>query len=260
MAMFLKKTAAFEKQNTLSKLLLHCRQLKRFIFSVLTLLLLAACEPAHYVPDTPNVPLLSNEGEIQTSLSTSHAGTQIKLAAAIDDHNAVMLNSNFATYMGYARQPHAFIEGAYGYYMPLSDIFRFETFGGLGYGMLDFYSFYEFESQYGGPYWDWRQTIQQFRLFGQTAIGFTTRFIDMGLATRVSILNFYQPDLNIASVFVTPVLICRQGYKWIKLSFELGSSQQLNTISGPRHIYDRSPAFSFGIYINLNHIFHSNHL
>ncbi|MDA3820565.1 MAG: hypothetical protein PF590_08920 [Candidatus Delongbacteria bacterium] len=217
-------------------------------------LVLMSCDSAYYVPDSPHVPLLSNKGEVQASFQVGTAGSEIKTTWAITEHSAVMLNGVYAKSFGGALQTRIFAEAGYGYFYPLSDWFRLEAFSGVGYGIVDFYPFHEHQNFYSDP-WDPHYDIHQYRGFVQPAIGIVTPFIDNGLAARISVLDHHQPGLNVANLFVTPVLVSRKGYKWVRLSFKLGYSFKFGPLTDTRSIYARPWVFSYGIQVNLNRLY-----
>jgi hypothetical protein len=92
------------------------------------------------------------------------------------------------------------------------------------------------------PLSDW------FRLEAFSGVGY-------GIVDFYPFQDHHQPGLNVANLFVTPVLVSRKGYKWVRLSFKLGYSFKFGPLTDTRSIYARPWVFSYGIQVNLNRLY-----
>jgi len=217
-----------------------------------------------YIPNTENVPLMTEKGDVKINIST----TNVQASYAVTDNIAVMAN-------GYRRQStwsdasdsidsweytsNRFLaEGGIGYYKVISENFIFETYGGGGFGQVGFDYFdvdYDIENNFSANF---------SRFFVQPNIGYKNDFFEFAISSRISGLKFsgiktnyslddlidsevYQIDAPIY-FFFEPAITFRLGYKWAKLHFQTIYSNKLNI----EPLNYRKLGINVGIYIDIS--------
>jgi hypothetical protein len=72
------------------------RKRRQFLISIisLTLLLQTACTPL-YFPNSRNMPLLHDKGELKLNTALSNNGLELQSALAINDYFGIMLNGTY---------------------------------------------------------------------------------------------------------------------------------------------------------------------
>jgi hypothetical protein len=187
------------------------------------MVLFNGCAPA-YVPNTVNMPMLSNKGELQVAVNTGVSGFDPQASYAITDHIGVMLNGSFDNQVSDSTNNfhmHNFVEAAPGYYTKIGDYGRFEAFGGAGFGKT--------QGFYDNALWSDHADAHFMRFFIQPGIGFSTDFVDGGLSTRVVLVNLNQNDNSSNGLFFEPALTLKLGYRYVKLVSQVGLSICLNS-------------------------------
>ncbi|MCD4770265.1 MAG: hypothetical protein K8R35_08870 [Bacteroidales bacterium] len=191
------------------------------ISTIFVVLIISGCAPM-YVPNVVNSPLLSNKGEVQTAIYGGTSGFDPQLAYAVTDNIGIMLNGSFQDQTSDTTDnfhKHQFVELGAGYYKKISEIYRIEVFGGFGLGELQAYD----ESSIFVSHSD----VTSNRIFIQPAIGLTTKYADLGFASRFVVLNAKQGSIKSSRPFIEPTLSVRAGSKYVKAVFQLGYSVPL---------------------------------
>lgn len=203
-----------------------------FFLAVLSLLM-AACSPKYYVPNTQNVPLFTDAGQV--SLTAVGNGNQVEFQGAYALTNSIGIMANTGFYNpkddgnGNGGSGKLF-EGGIGYYKPFGEHLVFETYGLVGFG--DFEN--HFPSTGSSNTGKISGKLSRFAL--QPAIGFTANRFSIALSSRLSSLHYGEPDgdlifdnedqiayltENDAFFLVEPALTLRAGLKKIKLQLQL---------------------------------------
>ena len=101
---------------------------------------LVSCSPKFYTPNTQNVPLISEKGE--TNLTLSGNGNQVEFQGAYGIGKNIAVQANGGLFIpadldngdgGSGK----FIEFGGGYFTPVSENWVFETYGIVGFGSFD---------------------------------------------------------------------------------------------------------------------------
>ncbi|MBE0661327.1 MAG: hypothetical protein IH597_02570 [Bacteroidales bacterium] len=191
------------------------------VFGFLSLVLIS-CAPV-YIPNVINAPLLSNAGEVQLTVYTATSGFDPQFALALSDNIGIMLNGSFdeITYQDSDDyRKHKFFEMGAGYYKKLNENFRFETFGGYGFGTIQADgSNYQWISQ-----WDSHTAINSKRFFFQPAVGATFQPIEFCFSARIVHLRLTQKDRSSQSMFFEPAVTGKLIYKRLRGVMQLGFS------------------------------------
>ncbi|MEA3318349.1 MAG: hypothetical protein U9R54_10360 [Bacteroidota bacterium] len=141
---------------------------------------------------------------------------------------------------------HFFIESGLGYYLKLSDLGRFDIFGGYGFGTVEGY--YD-NSIIGSTITDADFT----RYFVQPSIGLTTQLFEANFATRFAFVKMNPNGVNFDEgsyiPFIEPVMTGRLGYKNVKAILQIGVSLPIDRTNIN---FDYQPLiFNIGISYNI---------
>ena len=189
-------------------------------------LVLTSCQ-ALYLPNQPNVPLMSEGDELQVGMSVGSTGYGAQLAYSPYYHWAITANGNtfsvnnggsFSTNRSFQ---HLYGEAGTGFYTRVNKYLRFEALAGFGSG-------YSFDTL----------TKRLYRkLYFQPTFGYSGPVFDFGFTPRLShVLNYRNKvndvpqTMNNAAMFLEPCLTARVGYEQFKfqiqggLSFPLGGT------------------------------------
>ncbi|MCW5912713.1 MAG: hypothetical protein KIT62_16710 [Cyclobacteriaceae bacterium] len=165
-------------------------------FFILLGLLATGCSPL-YIPNTRNVPLFREQGEVQGTILISN-GAEAQAAVAVTDNIALMVNGSFLRQKisepdNYTRS-HVFAEGGIGYYKA-NRRSRLEIFAGYGLGKgTSFAQYYFFTPTFGQK--DLVATGKYSRIFIQPSIGQNNRRFNLAFTPRISIVNFSEFSSN----------------------------------------------------------------
>jgi len=221
-----------------------------------------------YHPNTIKPTFFKEKGDFNIGLDVSSLAG-LNAAYAINDKFAVSAtiagytpnkgdtiptyNNEGSTINGYSINSIKFndAEIALGYYKPLINNFTFETYLGYGYAAKSFksittdisYNLIEKNKQNYGEY---------SRYFIQPAIGKNGKFLDYGIASRITLIDYY--FYNDRDLIFEQVIFTRFGYKRIKIMFELGfyTVAYYNSTE-----YDYSP-IPISIGLGINYILNDN--
>jgi hypothetical protein len=214
------------------------------------MLFLSSCFHYYYIPNSHNVPLFQEKGEVRAAASITN---EIQTAYAITDHFGVMANAFFVplSYQDKEKKGNGgggfLIEGGAGYFTKLNENWVFETYGGYGAGnVLNIYT-------NNNPYWHdgdlplykGYTMMNVNRAFLQPSIGYTNMNFDFAVSARLAGLwythlkthglpadFFYAKDIAMMrkNVFmqIEPAVTLRGGWKYVKLQGQLGYSGNIN--------------------------------
>lgn len=103
---------------------------------------LASCSPIYYMPSVQNVPLISEKGEVNATLSAGSSVVAFDGAYGITDHFGIMAKGNIFYYPENSDDSLYDGSGNYfefggGYFTPVGENFVFETYGIVGLGKVN---------------------------------------------------------------------------------------------------------------------------
>jgi hypothetical protein len=228
-------------------------KLHRLLLAVSALAFWTSCQSL-YVPNGPNVPLMSEGDELQVGLNVGSNGYGAQLAYSPYYHWAIAASGNTFSIMGgngYSRNQlsfrHLYGEGSTGFYTRLSKYARFEFLGGYGAG------------QTGHPD-DSRQMYRQ--LFLQPSLGVSGPWLDAGFTPRVCLVTHYKDFANGGSTkfnekgtFFEPTITVRGGYEQLKFQLQGG----LAFAMGAAPFTYRKSFMSFGVHLTFVKDFEKYH-
>lgn len=213
---------------------------------VASALLLASCRTS-YLPNQPNVPLMSEGDEFHLGINAGSNGYVGQIAYSPYYHWAIAATGNtFSLYgdtisgsnyeFGFR---HLYGEAVTGYYTRLDKYWRFELLGGIGRGHI------------GHPVAG-REVFNKYII--QPSIGISAVNVDFGFTPRITfydrvhVLRYSQKQDDPAKAsFFEPVLTLRAGYQEFKFQVQAGLSIPLQNTSISR----QSTFIGFGAHINL---------
>lgn len=201
----------------------------------------ASCQ-ALYIPNQPNVPLMSEGDELQVGISVGSTGYGAQLAYSPYYHWAITANGNTysinsgGSYSTNRKFSHMYGEMGTGYYTRLSKYMRLEVLAGLGAGN-------SFDTT----------TKQLYRkIYFQPSIGYSGPIFDLGFTPRVSNVLHYKDKVNDVAVkanqiamFFEPCLTARVGYEQLKFQVQGGLSFPMG---GTTYSY-RNRFFTMGFHL-----------
>lgn len=219
------------------------------------------CNPIYYRPNTQQVPLFKEKGEIRASVvSNLNDQFEIQTAYAVNNNIGILANGIFVNYDlendgNYVKGN--FIEVGGGYYKPIWNKFVFECYGTVGYGNVF--------SQFGEPSMSmFTRTIETdlLRIGVLPLIGYRTKYFSAAFSSRLAHLSFFnysggyvyesnlQTDylrLNKSNMLIEPALTLRGGWNYIQLQAQIVGSYNLSN----KNFYQDTSSFSIGLLILL---------
>jgi hypothetical protein len=185
---------------------------------------------------------------VQVALHAGTSGFDPQFAYAITNHLGVMLNGSFMNSTSDSTNnyhKHGFGELGLGYYKPIGQRGKFETFGGVGTGKI--------QAEYNNSLWISRSNVNITRYFIQPTIGITTKILDAGFSIRISFVNLHNESVSSAAVFAEPAITAKLGYDHLKAVAQIGLSIPFN--SEKNQINYQPFLFSLGIQGNFGKVF-----
>ncbi len=212
-------------------------------YLVLTSIILDAffvsCTNPVYIPNSLNIPLLKEEGEINIGYNQSHAGHDIQTSYAVSKNIGLMANVTYYSHVFEDRyRKHKFGELGIGYFYHPNEYIVGETYIGAGLGTNSireeisdlsflFFIFLPFDSEEESKFID--VSADYARLFLQPTLGIRTKILEGGFSLRMCYINFYNIDrANIdfpkERFLLEPVVFMRIGPPMLKLQTHFGLS------------------------------------
>lgn len=204
---------------------------------------IVSCSPKFYIPNTQNVPLLSEKGETNLTLSGNDNQVEFQGAYAITENIAVKANGGLFIPKDLDNGNGGsgnFIEIGGGYFKPFSENWVFEAYGILGFG--------SFENHLPSTKNDYPKTngdisANLFRVGIQPNFGYKSKYISAAVSSRIVNLSYnnVKGDLifedaaqteylkkNSTNFLVEPALTIRWGLEKFKLQLQYGYSLNLS--------------------------------
>lgn len=227
----------------------------------------SSCVHYYYAPNSHNVPLFQEKGEVRlagvTSYGSYHKGTEFQGAVSITDKIGIIGNSYTA--QGGNKEKNNYGEGTYfeagcGYYKPVMEKFVFETYGGIGLGNV--------ENRYN----DYGYSNLDFsKYFLQPSFGFTSKYFETALSVRFC--GLYYDKINDHTIqddkekieyikshkfsyLFEPAITYRVGWKYLKIQLQYAFSINMNY---PKFPMDGAN-LNIGLYLSIaNKYLKKNH-
>lgn len=217
------------------------------------------CIHSYYLPNTHNVPLLTEKKDVRISAGTYQGlqtGFEFQGSYAVTNNIGLMGNAMAVSGTNsYGDSRIRYFDLGCGYFKPLNSHFVFETYAVAGFGSAR----NTFES---GSYNDANFT----KLFVQPSIGYKSKFMDLALSFRLASLNFTSlvntgqiggTDLtdiqfiqnNSNSFLSEPAITVRFGSDRLKLQGQYGWSFNM---SHPEFPQGDKFYYSIGIAVSIN--------
>jgi hypothetical protein len=213
------------------------------VLCTVLLLISYACSPV-YFPNQLNVPLLEKEGDFVGTVTISPNGFDPQMAYAITSNVGVMANIQINPELGAQEVDRVFTgnflaEAGVGYYAALSDIVRFEVFGGGGYGWV---SGIRTPDQIDPG-------TRMYRGFVQPTLGISGRNAAICFSSRFT-LPVLMADASVTRAsFVEPAITLKLGVRQVKFFSQIGLAIPLSiqyTVSTQPLIFAVGMQFRFG--------------
>ncbi len=204
---------------------------------------LSSCSPKYYTPNTQNVPLISNKGEKQLTLSGNFNQVEFQGAYGIANSIAVKANGGLYTPADLNNGDGGsgkFIEFGGGYFKPISVNWIFEAYGIFGFGTVENH-LPSTMNNYPMTKGDISANI--FRVGVQPNFGYKSKYFSAAVSSRIVNLSYSnikgdliyhdvnQPSYlndNSSNFLVEPAITLRGGFEKIKLQLQYGYSLNLS--------------------------------
>ena len=203
----------------------------------------ASCNPKFYSPNTQNVPLISEMGE--TNLTLSGNGNQVEFQGAYGITENITIKANGGLFIpknidngdgGSGK----FIEVGGGYYKPITENWIFETYGIVGLGTVENH-FPSSKASNPGTNGDVSASI--LRIGIQPNFGYKSQYFSAAVSSRIVNLSYnnikgdliyggqsqmdYLKD-NSSNFLIEPALTIKGGLEKVKLQVQYGYSLNLS--------------------------------
>lgn len=234
----------------------------KFSLLVLVSLLIAACSPKYYVPNTHNVPLLEEKGQINLAVHGNVNQLDVQGAAGLSSNIGLMVNAGFffpADDDNGNGGSGKLGEVGLGYFTKIGEYMVFETYGILGFGTVE----NNFPSTVtGNPGTSGTINANIFRAGIQPNIGYTSKYFSAAVSARFVSLNysnikgslifdgvdqFAYLENHKSSFLVEPALTVRAGLENIKLQAQLSGSWNLSHNNFPQE----NALLSLGLFVKI---------
>ena len=217
------------------------KNLNKLLFLVIGLGL-ASCSPKFYTPNTQNVPLISEKGE--TNLTLSGNGNQVEFQGAYGIGKNIAIQANGGLFIpkdidngdgGSGK----FVEFGAGYFTPVSENWVFETYGIVGFGSFENHLP---STKSGNPQTTGDISASILRIGIQPNFGYKSKYFSAAVSSRIVNLSYsnikgdliyanenqpkYLKD-NSSNFLIEPALTLRGGVEKIKLQVQYGYSLNL---------------------------------
>jgi len=212
---------------------------------------LPGCLPYYYAPNSHNIPMFRQKGEVRieaaTGMGSLTSGAEFKGAYAAGNHTGLIFNTFFNNGEGFLARTFEvsndkargnLVEGGMGYFTNFgNEKFIFETYGGIGGGKIkNYYRDFQTLNNTEGS-----SLINYSRYFIQPSLGLVTNYIDFIISARFAglSLNTIRTDggvtrdleelnRNKSMFLVEPAVTLRFGWKPVKFQLQLVLSDDLN--------------------------------
>lgn len=208
------------------------------IFTSLALIL-ASCSPKFYSPNTHNVPLISEQGETNLSLSGNVNQVEFQGAYGVTDgfafqaNGGVFIPSDLDNGDGGSGN---FGEIGLGYFKPITENWIFEAYGLAGYGTLENHFPSSIENNPGTT---GKISANIFRFGVQPNFGYKSKHFSAAVSSRFVNVSYNQVNgsfifenkdqedylnANSSNFMIEPALTIRGGFERFKLQVQYGYS------------------------------------
>jgi hypothetical protein len=206
---------------------------------LLAIILFTGCSPKYYTPNTQNVPLISQKGE--TNLTVSGNGNQVEFQGAYGVTNGFAIKANGGLFIPKDLDngnggSGSFAEVGGGYFKPIGDNWVFESYGIFGLGYMENH-LPSTTADYPQTEGDISANILRFGV--QPNFGYKSKYFCAAVSSRIVSLNYnnVRGDLifenedqvaylrnNRSTILLEPALTLRGGFEKIKLQMQIGYS------------------------------------
>lgn len=202
-------------------------------------ILATGCSPKYYSPNTQNVPLMREQGQINLNLSGNGNQAEFQAAYGVINHLAVQVNGGLFIPKDNDNGNGGsgnFVEAGAGYFTPVGTSFVFEAYGLFGYGGLENH-LPSTVSDYPATTGKISANISRYSV--QPSFGYVHKYFSVALSSRISSLNYSRISGNLiyggenqqdylrdnrSSMLIEPALTIRGGLPKLKLQLQFGKS------------------------------------
>lgn len=213
--------------------------IKHILFLALMLAIMAGCSPKYYTANTQNVPLISEKGETNLTLSGNDSQVEFQGAYGVGSHVAIQANAGLFIPSDLDNGDGGsgkFFEAGVGYFTPVSERFVFELYGLAGAGSVENHLPSTADAS---PGTEGDISANIFRYGIQPNFGYKSKYFSAAVSSRFVNLRYSNIDgdlvyndedaadylrENNSHFLIEPALTVRAGLDKIKLQLQVGYS------------------------------------
>lgn len=224
---------------------------------------LASCNPKYYVPNTQNVPLISDKGQV--NLNVSGNANQVEFQSAYGIAENIAIQANGALFIPADNDDGnggsgKLAEVGVGYFKPIKENWVFELYGIVGLGSVENHLPSTISSY---PETKGDISANLLRAGIQPNFGYKSKYFSAAVSSRFVNLSYskIKGDLiyndvlqsaylgdNSSNFLIEPALTLRGGLENIKLQMQFGYS-----INMSKHNFRQDHTYlTLGLHVNLN--------
>lgn len=220
--------------------------MKYILFLALMIAIMLSCSPKYYTANTQNVPLISQQGE--TNLTVSGNANQVEFQGAYGVTHCFAIQANGGLFIpsdldngdgGSGK----FLEIGGGYFTPVSQNFVFELYGLIGAGTVENHMP---STTSANPATQGDISANIFRYGIQPSFGYKSKYFSVAVSSRIVNLRYsnIEGDLiyggesqvdylrdNASNILIEPAFTIRGGFEKIKLQLQVGYSWNVSNES-----------------------------
>lgn len=218
--------------------------MKYILFLALMIAIMLSCSPKYYTANTQNVPLISQQGE--TNLTVSGNANQVEFQGAYGVTNGFAIQANGGLFIpsdldngdgGSGK----FLEIGGGYFTPVSQNFVFELYGLIGAGTVENHMP---STTSANPATQGDISADIFRYGIQPNFGYKSKYFSAAVSSHIVNLRYsnIEGDLiyggesqvdylrdNASNILIEPAFTIRGGFDKIKLQLQVGYSWNVSS-------------------------------
>lgn len=247
--------------------------MKNVPFLLILAFIAGSCSHSYYVSNVQNVPLFEgrNELSLSGSLASGTDATSAELQATYSLTDRLGLTGDYMNALSgnvedrnYSTE-NFFSFGA-GYYEPVNDVVSFAIYGGVGNSVQhhEYTSeFYEISTGSSTNEYKGSSEVKYMKYYLQPQVGFRHKYVQFGISTRLSMLDYYNivDNSTLASgslneigslnhIYFEPAFTLRAGGEVVKFQFQAAFSAKFRDIDYAEYRHDFAH-FSMGVYFTI---------
>ncbi len=217
----------------------------RILLFLSVLFVLSSCAPV-YLPNTVNMALPGEKGDVKVSAYTGFSGYDLQASVAPTEHIVVTLNGSYVDWSSdstRSKRQHGFIEAGAGIYTKMGTKGRVSLVGGYGFGKIN--------AIYDNNLFNDDLKVNNSRIFLQPTIGVESDVFEAAFASRFAHVLIFQGKNSESQFFIEPAIALKLGFKYLKFVTQIGVSIPVGNLN----IHYQPFIGSIGMEANIGELF-----